>query len=80
MAVLRHLYEELGNKVWRRYGFVDAFNVSRDWVAESNLAIDQGPIVVMIENFRSGLLWKLFMSCPEVHTGLNRLGFASPAL
>jgi hypothetical protein len=80
MAVLRHLYEDLGNKIWRRYGFADAFNASRDWVAESNLAIDQGPIVVMIENFRSGLLWKLFMSCPEVHTGLNRLGFVSPVL
>ena len=42
------------------------------------LAIDQGPIVVMIENYRSGLLWKLFMSVPEVRAGLSRLGFSSP--
>jgi hypothetical protein len=80
MAVLRHLYEELGDKVWRRFGFVDGFNISRGWVAESHLAIDQGPIVVMIENFRSGLLWKHFMSCPEVVAGLSRLGFTSPAI
>jgi hypothetical protein len=80
MAVLRYLYEELGDKIWGRYGFVDGFNVSRGWAAESNLAIDQGPIVVMIENFRSGLLWRHFMSCPEVDAGLSRLGFTSPAV
>lgn len=77
MTVLRFLYEELGGQIWGRFGFVDAFNLSRGWVAESNLAIDQGPIVVMIENARSGLLWKHFMSCPEIHVGLDRLGFAS---
>lgn len=75
MAVLRHLYEELGGKVWGRYGFIDGFNLSRGWFAESHLAIDQGPIVVMIENHRSGLLWELFMSCAEVQSGLRRLGF-----
>ena len=80
MTVLRFLYEELGSKIWGRFGFVDAFNLSRGWVAESNLAIDQGPIVVMIENARSGLLWKQFMSCPEIHVGLDRLGFTSAAI
>jgi hypothetical protein len=80
MTVLRFLYEELGGKIWGRFGFADAFNLSRGWVAESNLAIDQGPIVVMIENARSGLLWKQFMSCPEIHTGLDRLGFACSAI
>jgi hypothetical protein len=39
------------------------------------LAIDQGPIIVMIENYRTGLCWKLFMSVPEVQRGLDRLGF-----
>lgn len=80
MAVLRHLYEDLGGEIWGRFGFVDSFNRSRRWVANSNLAIDQGPIVGMIENHRSGLLWDLFMSCPEVQSGLHRLGFASPRL
>ena len=47
-------------------------------MADSYLAIDQGPIVVMIENHRSGLLWKLFMSCPEIQAGLAKLGFTSP--
>jgi hypothetical protein len=80
MAALRHFYADLRGDIWGRYGFVDAFNSSRGWVAGSNLAIDQGPIVVMIENYRSGLLWKLFMSCPELRAGLNRLGFESPWL
>jgi hypothetical protein len=80
MAALRHFYETLGGDIWGRYGFVDAFNPSRGWVAGGNLAIDQGPIVVMIENHRSGLLWELFMSCPEVRAGLGRLGFESPRL
>ncbi|MEJ2433520.1 MAG: glucoamylase family protein [Pseudolabrys sp.] len=80
MAALRHFYEDLGGRLWGRYGFVDGFNLSRDWFADSHLAIDQGPIVAMIENHRSGLLWNLFMSCDEVRDGLRRLGFESPAL
>ncbi len=80
LAALRHFYEDLGAEIWGPYGFLDAFNRSRQWVAEGNLAIDQGPIVVMIENHRSGLLWDLFMSCPEVQAGLARLGFQSPHL
>jgi hypothetical protein len=75
MAVLRHFYEDLGPSLWRTHGFVDAFNQSRGWIASGNLAINQGPIVVMIENHRSGLLWDLFMSCPEAQLGLQRLGF-----
>jgi len=80
MAALRYFYEELGAEIWGPHGFRDAFNPSQRWVADSNLAIDQGPIVVMIENHRSGLLWDLFMSCPEVQGGLRRLGFESPRL
>jgi hypothetical protein len=66
--------------LWGRYGFVDAFNDSRGWRAGTYLAIDQGPIVVMMENYRTGLLWKLFMAVPEVKRGLIKLGFTSPAL
>lgn len=78
MAALRHFYGALGGRLWTEYGFRDSFCEERGWFADSHLAIDQGPIVVMIENHRSGLLWKLFMSCPEVRAGLKTLGFTSP--
>jgi hypothetical protein len=80
MRALRHFYHVLGDRIWGEYGFVDAFSETHDWVAQSYLAIDQGPIVVMIENYRTGLLWNLFMSCPEIRDGLRRLGFQSPHL
>lgn len=78
MAALRHFHDTLGDWIWRDLGFVDAFRVADRWQSGTHLAIDQGPIVVMIENHRSGLLWRLFMSCPEVRRGLHRLGFAIP--
>lgn len=85
MQALRHFYEDLGDKIWGKYGFVDSFCEKKNWYAKSHLSIDQGPIIVMIENHRSGLLWDLFMSCPEVKHGLDRLGFdaqvdATPAV
>ena len=80
MKALKHFYYDLGDKIWSEYGFVDAFNETKNWYAGSHLAIDQGPIVAMIENYRSGLLWKLFMSCPEIKTGLKKLSFESPWL
>lgn len=72
---LRHFYYKLGDKLWGPYGFYDAFNPTESWWANSYLAIDQGRIIVMIENHRSGLIWDLFMQAPEVQTGLNSLGF-----
>jgi hypothetical protein len=80
MRALRHFYNVLGDRIWSEYGFVDAFSETHDWYATSHLAIDHGPIVVMIENYRTGLLWSLFMSCPEIQDGLRRLGFESPHL
>lgn len=80
MQALRHFYYDLGDKIWSDYGFVDAFNETKGWYAKSHLAIDQGPIIVMIENYRSGLLWKLFMSCPEIQQGLKKLDFKSTFL
>lgn len=77
MQALKHFYFDLGDKIWSEYGFVDAFNESQNWYATSHLAIDQGPIIVMIENYRSGLLWNLFMSCPEIQRGLKKLGIES---
>ncbi len=78
MQALKHFYFTKGSQLWSQYGFVDAYNESQNWVAASHLAIDQGPIIVMIENHRTGLLWKLFMSCPEIQNGLIKLGFESP--
>lgn len=80
MKALKFFYYKLGDKVWKEYGFVDAFSLHEPWFASSFLAIDQGPIIVMIENYRSGLLWNLFMSCPEVKTGMRTLGFSGPQL
>jgi hypothetical protein len=78
MEAMRYFYEELGNKIWSKYGFVDGFSIHHNWYAKSHLAIDQGPIIVMIENYRTGLLWKLFMNIPDIQNGLKRLGFKSP--
>jgi len=75
MQALKHFYYNLGDKIWSEYGFVDAFNETQNWYAKSHLAIDQGPIVVMIENYRSGLFWKLFMQIPDIQAGLKKLEF-----
>jgi hypothetical protein len=80
LQAMRHFYYELGNRLWGPFGFYDAFSVHHGWFPPRYLAIDQGPIVVMIENHRSGLLWRLFMSSPEVKEGLRRLEFQSPHL
>ena len=63
---IEFFYYTMGDKLWGDYGFYDAFNLSSGWFASSYLAIDQGPIVAMIENYRTGLLWELFMSAPEI--------------
>lgn len=75
MAAIRHFYYILGDHLWGPYGFYDAFDVNEGWWANSNIAIDEGPIICMIENYRTGLLWNLFMSSPEVQMGLTKLGF-----
>jgi len=78
IAALKYFYLNKGKMLFGKYGFYDAFNlglVEGQQVVRSYLAIDQGPIAVMIENYRSGLLWKLFMSNPEIHVGLDKLGF-----
>ncbi len=80
MLAMKHWYESLGEKVYGEYGFYDAFSETENWFPKRYLAIDQGPAVVMMENHRTGLLWNLFMSCPEVKDGLTKLGFQSPHL
>lgn len=80
MEALKHYYFDLGDKLWREYGFVDGFNPDTGWTSDTFIAIDQGPIINMIENYRSGMLWKIFMNIPDVQRGLKRLGFSSPYL
>jgi hypothetical protein len=77
MRALKHFYFDLGDKLWSEYGFIDAFNLTQNWYADSHLAIDQGPIIVMIENHRTGLLWNYFMKDPDIQRGLRLLGFES---
>lgn len=74
MRALKYFYSK-GDWIWGKYGFYDAFSEGSDWTVPRYLAIDQCTIAPMIENYRSGLLWKLFMSCPEVQEGLQKLGF-----
>ena len=80
LEVLRNLYQNKRDKVWGKYGFYDAFSDTEGWYPQQYLAIDQGPLAVMMENYRSGLLWKLFMSHPDIQNGLKKLGFQSPWL
>ena len=80
MKALKFFYYVLGDKIWKEYGFVDAFSLKQLWYANSFLAIDQGPIIIMIENYRSGLIWNLFTSSPEVKNGMRTLGFTAPYL
>jgi hypothetical protein len=78
MNALNFFYYVLGDKIWGEYGFKDAFNLTDIWFDNDYIAIDQGPIICMIENYRTKLLWTLFMSCPEIKTGMRNLGFSSP--
>ena len=80
MTALRHFYRDLGGRLWGIYGFRDGFNETENWFEDVYMGLNQAPIVVMIENHRSALLWNLFMAVPEVRAGLRRLGFSSPHL
>lgn len=75
LQAMHYFFEVLGDSLWGEYGFYDAFNIDANWYADTYLAIDQGPIVVMIENYRTGLLWDNFMKNKDVQNGLTKLGF-----
>lgn len=75
LAALKYFYYHLGDSIWGKYGFYDGFCLQENWFPKKYLAIDQCTIAPMIENYRSGLIWQLFMSCPEIQNGLKRLGF-----
>ncbi|KUY27411.1 glucoamylase family protein [Elizabethkingia ursingii] len=76
IAFIRNLYENYPDS-WGLAGFYDALSPQYNWTAKWYLAIDQGPEVVMLENYRSGLIWKLFMNAPEIQQGLKKLGFTT---
>ncbi len=80
IEALKNFYRTYGSNVWGEYGFKDAFNPSQNWFASSYIAIDQGPIIVMIENYRSGLLWEKFMANPEIRPMLDSIGFVPDSI
>jgi hypothetical protein len=77
MAALKFFYRELGDRLWGVYGPHDAFNLTRNWFSPVYMGLDQAPIVVMVENYRTGLIWKLFMSNPEIQPMLKKAGFVA---
>lgn len=80
MNAIKFFYYKLGDKLWGPYGFYDAFSLQDLWFASSTLAIDQGPIVIMIENHRTQLIWNLFTKSVEIKAGMRALGFSAPYL
>ena len=79
MAALKHFYRDLGDRLWDIYGFRDAINFDENWVSPIFMGLNQAPIVVMIENYRTGLVWKQFMANPEIAAGLAKIGFVADA-
>jgi exo beta-1,2-glucooligosaccharide sophorohydrolase (non-reducing end) len=75
MAALKFFYRELGDRLWGVYGPHDAFNLTRNWFSPVYMGLDQAPIVVMVENYRTGLVWKMFMANPEIQPMLDKIGF-----
>ena len=75
MAAIKHFYRDLGAQLWGVYGFADAFDLSENWVSGIYMGLNQAPMAVMIENYRSGVIWKSFMSNPEIRTMIEKVGF-----
>jgi hypothetical protein len=75
IPVLHNLYDTYHAQLWSTYGFKDAFNLNIDWWATDYLGIDQGPIIIMIENYLNGSVWSRFMQNPDVQAGLQVAGF-----
>jgi hypothetical protein len=75
LAVAHKLYNTFRPQLWTNYGFRDAFNLKVNWWGPDVIGIDQGPIIVMIENYRTQSVWNRFMKSPYVQLGLQRAGF-----
>ena len=77
MAAFKHYYRDLGSQLWDIYGPRDAYNPGKNWVSNIYMGLNQAPITVMIENYRTGLVWKQFMSNPDIGTMLQKLDAAT---
>jgi hypothetical protein len=75
LPTIESMLEKYGNKIWGKYGFYDSFNPTANWVNDDFIGIDQGPMLIMIENFRTGLVWNYVMKDPIIQKGLNKLGY-----
>ena len=75
LPTVRSMLEKYGDSLWGKYGFYDAFNPTAGWVDDDFIGIDQGPLIIMVENFRTGLVWDHVMQDPVIQAGLNKLGF-----
>lgn len=75
LLALRYLWDELRERMWGNYGFTTSFNLRRNWFSSDYIAIDLGPVILNIENYRSGFVWKHFMRSPEVRRALQLTGF-----
>jgi hypothetical protein len=72
---VKSLNAKYGNKIWGKYGYFDSFNLTAQWVDNDYIGIDQGPMLMMIENFRTGFVWNYVMKDPVIQKGLTELGF-----
>ena len=75
MAAMKYMYNTYKDKIWTQYGFRDAFNLQKNWWGTDIIGIDQGPIIIMLENYRTALVWKTFMKNKDIQRGLIRAGF-----
>jgi exo beta-1,2-glucooligosaccharide sophorohydrolase (non-reducing end) len=75
MKALKYFYREIGDRLWGIYGFRDAFNLKQNWFSNIYMGLNQAPMVVMIENYRTGLVWKNFMANPEMQPMMQHIGF-----
>ena len=73
MAAFKYFYRDLGDRLWGIYGPIDAYSLDEDWWSPIYMGLNQAPITVMVENYRSGLVWKLFHANPEIQSMLKKL-------
>jgi len=75
LPTIKSINKKYGKKLWGKYGYYDAFNPTAKWFDNDFLGIDEGPLLIMVENFRTGLVWNYVMKDPIIQKGLNKLGF-----